>query len=102
MTPPYPLLLWHGQAGVHSAAVVLVNDSPLVSCLMGSHSVRYMCVLFDGQFSLFVVACCSDEDGSVPLSQGYLAVAHLHDPALLIANSDSFSEAAVKEVECNV
>lgn len=64
---------------------------------MGSHPVGYMCVLFDGQFSLFVVACCSDKDGSVPLSQGYLTVAHLLDPALFIANSDSFSEAAVSE-----
>lgn len=69
---------------------------------LGSHPVGYVNILFDGQFSLFAVACCPDEDGSVSLPQGYLAVAHLHVPALLIANSDSFSEAAVKEVECSV
>lgn len=97
MTPPYPLLLCHGQAGVHSTAVLLVSDRPSASCPMGSHPVGYMHVLFDGHFPLFVVACRSDEDGSVSLSQGYLAVAHLHVPALRIANSDSFSEAAVSE-----
>lgn len=97
MTPPYPLLLWHGQTGVHSAAVLLVSASTLASCLVGSHPVGYMHVLFDGRFSLFVVACCSEEDGSVSLSQGYLALVHLHVPALLIAHSDSFSEAAVSE-----
>lgn len=41
----------------------------LASYLMGSHLVGFLHVLFDGQSPwMFVVVCCSDEDGSITLS----------------------------------